>query len=175
MSQVVEMYISGMDKLGYINGDLPQPSEINPSFLRWRIENVIVKEWLINSMEASLINNFIRFSTPNRFETRLLLHTLMNLTHHRFITFDNGYLECGKVVDPQKKYYTDLPRLLCEIYFCRPNPMDCAVYIQKYNSLLQDERFYIFLDDLDDRLDHIRSDVLQFKPFPVIEQAYAYV
>ena len=24
-SQVVEMYISGKDKLGYINGDLPQP------------------------------------------------------------------------------------------------------------------------------------------------------
>lgn len=53
--------------------------------------------------------------------------------------------------------------------------MDCAVYIEKYNSLLQDERFYIFLDDLDDRLDHIRSDVLQFKPFPIVEQAYAYV
>uniref|UniRef100_A0A2C9VFD3 Retrotransposon Copia-like N-terminal domain-containing protein n=1 Tax=Manihot esculenta TaxID=3983 RepID=A0A2C9VFD3_MANES len=71
MSHVFEMYISGMDKLGYINGDLPQPPEINPSFLRWRIENVIVKEWLINSMEASLINNFIRFSTPNRiFSTR---------------------------------------------------------------------------------------------------------
>ncbi|KAK6914979.1 Retrotransposon Copia-like, N-terminal [Dillenia turbinata] len=27
-SQVVEMYISGKDKLGYINGNLPQPSEV---------------------------------------------------------------------------------------------------------------------------------------------------
>ncbi|KAK3025744.1 hypothetical protein RJ639_040436 [Escallonia herrerae] len=37
-SQVVEMYISGKDKLGYINGDLPQPQETDPSFRKWRTE-----------------------------------------------------------------------------------------------------------------------------------------
>ena len=31
-SQVVEMYISGKDKLGYINGNFPQPLETNPFF-----------------------------------------------------------------------------------------------------------------------------------------------
>ena len=31
-SQVVEMYISGKDKLGYINGDLPQPPLTDPAF-----------------------------------------------------------------------------------------------------------------------------------------------
>ncbi|CAL8164328.1 unnamed protein product [Prunus armeniaca] len=32
-SQVVEMYISNKDKLGYINGDLPQPPSTTPMFL----------------------------------------------------------------------------------------------------------------------------------------------
>ena len=31
-SQVVEMYISSKDKLGYINGELTQPSPTYPSF-----------------------------------------------------------------------------------------------------------------------------------------------
>ena len=31
-SQVVKMYISGKDKLGYINGELTQPSPTDPSF-----------------------------------------------------------------------------------------------------------------------------------------------
>jgi hypothetical protein len=31
-SQVVEMYISGKDKLGYINGDIHQPPQTDPSF-----------------------------------------------------------------------------------------------------------------------------------------------
>jgi hypothetical protein len=34
-SQVVEMYISGKDKLGFINGDSPQPPTIDPAFRKW--------------------------------------------------------------------------------------------------------------------------------------------
>ena len=62
-SQVVEMYISGKDKLGYINGDLPQPPQTDPTSRRWQTDNAIVKGWIINSMDSSLISNFIRFST----------------------------------------------------------------------------------------------------------------
>ena len=65
-SQVVEMYISGKDKLGYINGDSPQPPETDPSFRRWRTENAIVKGWLINSMDPSMIVNFICFPTAKQ-------------------------------------------------------------------------------------------------------------
>ncbi|GAV74520.1 UBN2_3 domain-containing protein [Cephalotus follicularis] len=61
--QVVEMYISGKDKLGYINGDFPQPSSTDPTFKKWRTENPIVKSWLINSMNPTLISNFIRSPT----------------------------------------------------------------------------------------------------------------
>ena len=55
------MYVAGKDKLGYINGDLPQPSTTDPSFCRWRTENATVKGWLIGSMDPSLIGNFIQF------------------------------------------------------------------------------------------------------------------
>lgn len=72
-----------------------------------------------------------------------------------------------------EKYYTDLQGLWREIDFRRPNPMECAVDIQRYNNLLQEDRVYVFLDGLDDKLDHIRSDVLQTPPFPTVEQAYA--
>ncbi|KAI4316114.1 hypothetical protein L6164_024126 [Bauhinia variegata] len=62
-SQVVEIYIFGRDKWGYINGDLPRPSETNPNFRKWRTENVVVKGWLINSMDPKLIGSYIRFPT----------------------------------------------------------------------------------------------------------------
>jgi len=41
--------------------------------------------------------------------------------------------------------------------------------------MIQEERVYIFLDGLDDRLDNIRGDILHMNPFPTIEQAYAHV
>ena len=47
--------------------------------------------------------------------------------------------------------------------------MNYATDIQKYNTILQEDRVYIFLDGLDDRLDKIQSDVLQICPFPIVE------
>ena len=52
--------------------------------------------------------------------------------------------------------------------------MNCATDIQKYNTILQEDIVYIFLDGLDNRLDKIR-DVLQIRLFPIVEQAYAHV
>ncbi|PNX97393.1 hypothetical protein L195_g020622, partial [Trifolium pratense] len=150
-SQIFEMYISGKDKLGYINGDLPQPLSTDPGFRKWRTENAIVKGWLINSMDTSLIGNFIRFPTA------------------KMVTKVN---QAGGSIE---KYYNDLQHLWREIDFRRPNPMVCPVDIQKYNSIIQEDRVYVFLDGLDDRLDKIRSDVLQLQPFPTVEQAYAHV
>jgi hypothetical protein len=60
---VAEMNILAKDKLGYINGDFPQPSKADLTFCKWRTENSVVKWWLINSMDRSLIANFIRFLT----------------------------------------------------------------------------------------------------------------
>ncbi|RVX03529.1 hypothetical protein CK203_027783 [Vitis vinifera] len=147
-SQVVEMYISSKDKLGYINGDIPQPPSTDPTFRKWRTDNAIVKGWLINSMDPSLIGNFIRFPTA------------------KLLKQAGGSLE---------KYYNDLQGLWREIDFRRLNPMECAVDIHNYNLLLQEDRVYVFLDGLDDRLDKIRDDVLQVRPFPTMEQAYAHV
>lgn len=47
----------------YINEDLQQPLETDPTFRRWRTKNAIAKGWLINSMELRLIGNYICFPT----------------------------------------------------------------------------------------------------------------
>lgn len=53
--------------------------------------------------------------------------------------------------------------------------MEYVANISKYNSLIHEERAYIFLDRLYDQLVKIRSDVLQLKPFRTMEEAYIYV
>ncbi|KAJ0077247.1 hypothetical protein Patl1_36424 [Pistacia atlantica] len=53
--------------------------------------------------------------------------------------------------------------------------MECAVDIQHYNLILQEDIVYVFLDCLDDRLDKIQGDMLQLRPFPTVEQVYAHV
>ena len=53
--------------------------------------------------------------------------------------------------------------------------MKCADDIRMYNSNIQEERVYTFLEGMDDHLDKIRGDVLQIQSFPTVEQAYAQV
>ena len=174
-SQVVEMYISGKDKLGYINGDSPQPPETDPSFRRWRTENAIVKGWLINSMDSSLIANFIRFPTAKQVWDSAATTYFDGTDTSQVYDLRRRVTRTKQAGGSIEKYYNDLQGLWREIDFRRPNPMECASDIQKYNSILQEDRVYIFLDGLDDRLDKTRSDVLQLKPFPTVEQAYAHV
>jgi hypothetical protein len=174
-SQVVEMYISGKDKLGFINGDYPPPPTTDPSFRKWRTDNAIVKGWLINSMDPTLIGNFIRFPTAKAVWDAIATTFFDGSDTSQVYELRRRVARLKQADGSLEKFYTDLQGLWREIDFRRPNPMECPADIHHYNSLLQEDRVYTFLDGIDDRLDHIRSDVLQMQPFPSIEQAYALV
>ncbi|KAG6768521.1 hypothetical protein POTOM_027442 [Populus tomentosa] len=174
-SQIVEMYISGKDKLGYINGDLPQPELNDPTFRRWRTENSIVKGWLINSMDPSLVGNFIRFPTAKQVWESIATTYFDGNDKSQVYDLKRRVTRMKQNGESIEGYYNCLQGLWREIDYRRPNPMECAIDVQRHNTLLQEDRVYVFLDGLDDRLDKIRSDVLQLQLFPSVEQAYAYV
>jgi hypothetical protein len=174
-SQIIEMYILGKDKLGYINGDLPQPDPNDPTFRRWRTKNSIVKGWLINLMDPSLFSNFIRFPTAKQVWESIATTYFDGNDKSQVYDLKRRVTRIRQSGESIESYYNGLQGLWREIDFRCPNPMECASDIHKYNTLLQEDRVYVFLDGLDDRLDKIRSDVLQLQPFPTVEQAYACV
>ncbi|KAG6521514.1 hypothetical protein ZIOFF_018637 [Zingiber officinale] len=144
-SHLVEMYISGKDKLRYINRDFPQPALVDPTFRRWHTENAIVKGWLTNYIDASLIGNFIRFPIAKS------VWGVLATTY-----FDGS--DTSQVYD-----------LHCRVTRLKQAGGD------HLDSLVQEDRVYLFLDGLDDHLDNIRSDILQLQSFPTLEQAFAHV
>jgi hypothetical protein len=174
-SQVVEMYISGKDKLGYINDNIDQPPQTDPSFRKWRTDNAIVKGWLINSLDPSLIGNFIRFSTAKLVWDSIATTYFDGSDTSQEYDLWRCVTRLKQASGSLEKYFTNLQGLWHEIDFRRPNPMECVADIQQNNNMLQEDRVYVFLDGLDDRLDKIRGDILQMHPFPTIEQAYAHV
>ncbi|KAK3001372.1 hypothetical protein RJ639_022154 [Escallonia herrerae] len=143
-SQVVEMYISGKDKLGYINGDLPQPQETDPSFIKWRTENAVVKSWLINSMDPKLSSNYIRFPT-----TKAAWDAIAT-------TYFDGP-DTSQVYDLKRKvtrirqgegsietYYNNLQGLWREIDFRLPNLMKCEPDIENITLFYRKIEFIFF-------------------------------
>jgi hypothetical protein len=174
-SQIVEMFISGKDKLGYINGDCSQPEPNDPSFRRWRTKNSDVKGWLIGQMNPSLVSNFIRFPTAKQVWDSIATTYFDGTDTSQVYDLKRRVTRMKQSGEPIETYYNCLQGVWREIDFRRPNLMECVYHIQKYNTLLQEDQVYTFLDGLDDRLDKIKSDVLQLKSFPTVEQAYAYV
>ncbi|TXG65499.1 hypothetical protein EZV62_006774 [Acer yangbiense] len=152
-----------------------QPKSIDPDFKKWRTENAVVKGWLINSMDPSLIGNFIRFPTAKAIWDNIAITNFDGTDTSQVYDLKRQVMRLKQGGGSIETYYNNLQGLWREIDYRRPNPMKCEDDIQKYNSSLQEDRVYTFLDGLDDRLDKIRGDVLQIKPFPTVEQAYAHV
>jgi len=159
-SQVVEMYISSKDKLGYINGDIHQPPQTDPTFRKWCTDNAIVKGWLINSMDPSLIGNFIRFPTAKLVWDSIATTYFDSSDTSQVCDLRQLVTRLKQAGGSLEKYFTNLQGLWREIDFRRPNPMKCIADIQSYNDLIQEDWVYVFLDRLYDRLDKIRGDVL---------------
>ena len=174
-SQIMEMYISGKDKLGFINGDLSPPTPTDPTFRQWRTENSIVKGWLINSMEPHLIDNFIRFPTAKSVWDSIATTYFDGSDTSQIFELKKKITQMQQHGGTLESYYNSLQGLWREIDFRRPNPMLCTNDIEQFNKLQQEDRVYTFLDGLDDRLDNVRADVLQLQPLPTVEQAYALV
>jgi hypothetical protein len=146
------MYISGKDKLGHINADLPQPQQTDQTFRKWRTENTVVKGWLINSMNPKLVSNLIRFSIAKVVWDNIATTYFDGTNTSQVYELKKRVIRLKQRGGSIETYYNNLQGLWREIDFRCPNPIECNTDIQKYNSLLQEHRVYIFLNGLDDRL-----------------------
>ena len=62
-SKILEMYIAGKMKKGYITGRNAAPKEDDPSYDQCEAEDALVKSWLINSMTEKLMSHFVQCGT----------------------------------------------------------------------------------------------------------------
>ncbi|KAH0693493.1 hypothetical protein KY285_020590 [Solanum tuberosum] len=114
-SQLMEMRIGARKKVGYLTGEAKKPEQTNSGYAIWITENHKVKSWLIDSMSPTLMQRFIRLSTPKKIweaiakmfydgsdETRLF-----ELNKKSFTTMQNGR--------PMSTYYNKLVAIFQEI------------------------------------------------------------
>jgi hypothetical protein len=61
--QAVEMHVRGREQMRHLTGDPAPPPVTDPEFHKWEVNDVIVKRWLINSLEPRLRSKYIRHPT----------------------------------------------------------------------------------------------------------------
>lgn len=62
-SQIMEMYIAGKRKKGYITGRKAELAETDADYDEWEAEDKTVKSWLITSMTGPLMAQFVQYRT----------------------------------------------------------------------------------------------------------------
>ncbi|CAL8998462.1 unnamed protein product [Prunus brigantina] len=57
-ASMIELHATTQGKLGYLTGDTDAPDSKDPKFGKWKITDVVVKSWMLRTMEPSLLNMF---------------------------------------------------------------------------------------------------------------------
>jgi hypothetical protein len=173
--QAVEMYVKGRERMKHLTG-VPQPHGItDPLYQKWLVDDVIIKGWLINSLEPRLRGSYIRYPTARDVWEAIAttFYDGSDEAQNFALNWQVSHLkQGGRAIE---EYYDDLQKLWQEIDFRCPNPMECVKDIEAFNTYIRKNRVFVFLDGLDDRLDHVRAEVLKINPFSTIEQAYEHV
>ncbi|CAN6686958.1 unnamed protein product [Malus baccata var. baccata] len=62
-SKVLEMHVAGRGKKGFVTGSVKEPKKNNTEYEAWEVGNAIVKEWLINFMDPTIMGFVIHLHT----------------------------------------------------------------------------------------------------------------
>ena len=62
-SQAVAMYVRGRERMKHLIGEPTPPPITEPSYQKWATDDVVVKGWIINSLEPRLRGSYIRYPT----------------------------------------------------------------------------------------------------------------
>ncbi|GMI81058.1 hypothetical protein HRI_001775100 [Hibiscus trionum] len=153
-SQSVLMVIRGRGKLGYINGEIPQPTITDPTYATWELNNSIVMAWLINSMESHISRTYLLFKTAK------------------------------EMWDAMKENYSDLGNasqvfeIKLKLKDIRQGTLEVTHYYNNLKILWQELDMYYEADwgeGLNRDLDEHRGRILGRTPLPAIGEAFAEV
>lgn len=60
---ILKIHIARKEKKGYIIGRKVASNDNDPAYVKWEVEDALVKSWLINSMTDKLISHFFQYET----------------------------------------------------------------------------------------------------------------
>jgi gag-polypeptide of LTR copia-type len=152
-SQSVELYIKGQEQMRHLKGIPPPPLTTDPLYQKWETDDTIVKSWLINSLETQLRGSFIRYPTAKDVWNAITTTFYDGNDAAQVFALNRKVSRVKQVGKTVEEYYNELQGLWQEIDFRRPNPMIYPDEIEKFNKFVQENRVYMFLDGLDDKLD----------------------
>lgn len=168
--------IRGRKRWGFISGVKAAPKDVkSEEYETWEDENCMVKSWLLDAMTKDIRSLFLRLSTAKE------IWDAVKQTYSVSQDASKAYqLHCEVIYVHQNggsviSFFGKLQKLWQEFDTIDPCNMECTRDIERYTTLVNSQRLYIFLAGLDSHLDGVRGRILATTPLPNLQAAYAIV
>ena len=174
-SQILEMQITGREKLKSIMGKTEPPKETDATYAKWYAENQKVKGCLLTSMSPKIMKRYLRLHTAREIWSALAKAFDDGSNETQLFALNQRAFTTKQAGRPLSTYYGDLFEIFQELDYrdkvIMKDPDDIVTY-KKFVAWL---RVHIFLSGLDAEFEQIRGEALRKDPSMDLDDTYAYV
>ncbi|XP_040368761.1 uncharacterized protein LOC121051022 [Rosa chinensis] len=172
---LMRMRIGARGKVGYLTGVKAEPAINSAEYEAWATDNEKVKSWLIDSMESSLMNRYIRLP-PTKDIWEAVEKTFYDDSNEtRIFELNKKCFEAKQNGRPIPTYYNELVAMFQEIDQRVASQNDNVGAVVQETSAMSRMRVRMFLSGLDLEYDQVRGEILRKEPKFSLEQSYAYI
>ncbi|KAK9924141.1 hypothetical protein M0R45_032528 [Rubus argutus] len=172
---LMKMRIGARGKVGYLTGAKAEPAMNSAEYEAWATDNEKVKSWLIDSMESSLMNRYIRLPTAKDIWEAVEKTFYDDSDETRIFELNKKCFEAKQNRRPIPTYYNELVAMFQEIDQRVASQNDNVAAVVQETSAMSRLRVHMFLSGLDSEYDQVRGEILRKEPKFSLEQSYAYI
>ncbi|XXG52924.1 hypothetical protein AAC387_Pa03g1120 [Persea americana] len=141
----------------------------------WEDENCMVKSWLLDAMTKDIRSLFLRLSTAKEiWEAAKKTYSVSqgaSKAYQLYCEVISVHQNGGSVIS----YFEKLQKLWQEFDAIESCTMECTLDIERYTTMVNSQRLYVFLAGLDSHLDGVCGHVLAITTLPNLQVAYSIV
>ncbi|XP_074361981.1 uncharacterized protein LOC141702183 [Apium graveolens] len=173
------MALGAKNKLGFINGSLPKPTNESPDFKKWIHNDYMVMSWLTSSMDQVISNSFIFVTSSSKLwndigerfgksNAPLLyeLHTSLSKIQQDNMTIAEYYGKLKNVWDKLNVLEGCLDCNCGAMSKCTCNLLKKAAEASETKKLIQ------LIYGLNKQYDSVKTNLLSMEPLPSVLKAY---
>ncbi|XP_062002636.1 uncharacterized protein LOC133720398 isoform X1 [Rosa rugosa] len=172
---LMRMRIGARGKVGYLTGVKAEPAINSAEYEAWATDNEKVKSWLIDSMESSLMNRYIRLPTAKDIWEAVEKTFYDDSDETRIFELNKKCFEAKQNGRPIPTYYNELVAMFQEIDQRVASQNDNVAAVVQETSAMSRMRVHMFLSGLDLEYDQVCGEILRKEPKFSLEQSYAYI
>ncbi|KHN46305.1 hypothetical protein glysoja_045316, partial [Glycine soja] len=173
-SRAMMVAFSVKNKVAFIDGSLPMPTTVDPTYAAWTCGNNLVISWLYNSVFKDIISSILFANTAKEIWEDLKTR-FSRKNGPRIFQLKRQLMSLQQGNDDASTYYTKLKSVWEELSGYKPTFRCKCGGLQTLQDYIESEYVMSFLMGLNDNFAQVQGQILLSDPLPPIGNVFSLV